>query len=80
MQIEETIRDLENHRWGFALRYARTKRCERLEALLLIAALATLNLWLLGLGACAAEALSLDWVATEPSFRREFGNSGSMSF
>ena len=63
-------------------RYATLARSagERLEALLLIAALATLNLWLLGLGACAAEALSLDWVATEPSFRREFGNSGSMSF
>ena len=52
MQIEETIRDLENHRWGFALRYARTKRPERLEALLLVAALATLVLWLLGLAAC----------------------------
>ena len=49
MQIEETIRDLKSHRFGFALRYARTKRCERLEALLLIAALATLVLWLLGL-------------------------------
>ena len=52
MQIEETIRDLKCHRFGFALRYARTKRPERLEALLLIAALATLVLWLLGLAAC----------------------------
>ena len=51
MQIEETIRDLKSHRWGFALRYARTKRPERLEALLLISALATLILWLLGLAA-----------------------------
>ena len=51
MQIEETIRDLKNHRFGFALRYARTKRPERLEALLLVAALATLILWLLGLAA-----------------------------
>ena len=51
MQIEETIRDLKSHRFGFALRYARTKRPERLEALLLIAALATLILWLLGLAA-----------------------------
>ena len=48
MQIEETIRDLKSHRFGFALRYARTKR---LEALLLVAALATLILWLLGLAA-----------------------------
>ena len=51
MQIEETIRDLKSHRWGFALRYARTNRPERLEALLLISALATLILWLLGLAA-----------------------------
>ena len=51
MQIEETIRDLKSHRFGFALRYARTKRPERLEALLLVAALATLILWLLGLAA-----------------------------
>jgi len=49
--MEETIRDLKNHRFGFALRYARTKRPERLEALLLVAALATLILWLLGLAA-----------------------------
>ena len=41
MQIEETIRDLKSHRFGFALRYARTKRAERLEALLLVAALAS---------------------------------------
>ena len=37
MQIEETIRDLKSHRFGFALRYTRTKRPERLEALLLLA-------------------------------------------
>ena len=51
MQIEETIRDLKSHRFGFALRYARTKRPERLEALLLVAALASFILWLLGLAA-----------------------------
>ena len=51
MQIEETIRDLKSRRFGFALRYAQTKRPERLEALLLVAALATLILWLLGLAA-----------------------------
>ena len=51
MQIEETIRDLKCHRFGFALRYARTKRPERLEALLLAAALASFILWLLGLAA-----------------------------
>ena len=52
MQSEETIRDLKSHRFGFALRYARTKRPERLEALLLVAALASFILWLLGLAAC----------------------------
>lgn len=51
MQIEENFRDLKSHRWGFALRYARTKRTERIESLLLIAALATLLLWLLGIAA-----------------------------
>ena len=49
MQIEETIRDLKSHRFGFALRYARTRRPERLETLLLVAALASFILWLLGL-------------------------------
>ena len=49
--MEETIRDLKSHRFGFALRYARTKRAERLEALLLVAALASFLLWLLGLAA-----------------------------
>ena len=49
MQIEETIRGLESHRFGFALRHARTKRPERPEALLLLAALASFILWLLGL-------------------------------
>jgi hypothetical protein len=53
MEIEETFRDLKNHRWGFALRYAQTKRTERLEALLLIAALASLVLWMLGFAAKA---------------------------
>lgn len=53
MQIEETFRDLKNHRWGFALRYARTVHAERLEVLLLIGALASLVLWLMGLAANA---------------------------
>ncbi len=51
MEIEETFRDLKNHRWGFALRYARTTRPERLQILLLIGALATLMLWMMGLAA-----------------------------
>ncbi len=49
MQIEETFRDMKNHRWGFGLRYARCWDGKRLEVLLLISTLAMLALWLVGL-------------------------------
>jgi Transposase DDE domain len=49
MQIEETFRDLKCHRWGFALRYARSTQPKRLEILLLIGTLATLVAWLAGI-------------------------------
>lgn len=49
MRIEEGIRDTKNPRWGFGLHYARSCRAERLELLLLIAALGTLVCWLAGL-------------------------------
>ena len=49
--LTATIRYLKSHRFGFALRYARTKRPERLETLLVLTALTTLTLWLLGLAA-----------------------------
>ena len=51
MQIEETFRDLKCHRWGFALRYARSTQAKRLEILLLLGTLATLVAWLAGLAA-----------------------------
>jgi hypothetical protein len=51
MRIEEAIRDTKDARWGFALRYARSRRAERLGVLLLIAALGTLACWLAGLAA-----------------------------
>jgi hypothetical protein len=51
MQIEETFRDLKCHRWGFGLCYSRCNQVCRLQALLLIAALATLLSWLVGLAA-----------------------------
>ena len=51
MKIEEGIRDTKSVRWGFALVEARSRRAERLEALLLIAALGTLGCWLAGLAA-----------------------------
>ena len=55
MQIEEGIRDTKNARWGFALLYARSRCAERLEILLLIAALGTLVCWLYGLAAEARQ-------------------------
>lgn len=51
MQIEESFHDLKSHRWGFAARYARAGSAQRLEVLLLVAALATLVVWLAGLNA-----------------------------
>jgi hypothetical protein len=53
MQIEETFRDMKSHRWGLGLRYCRCRSAKRLQVLLLVAALATLALWLVGLGARA---------------------------
>jgi hypothetical protein len=51
MQIEESFRDLKCHRWGFGIRYTRSRTAQRLEILLLIAALATIAVWLAGLAA-----------------------------
>ncbi len=41
MQIEQNFRDLKNHRWGWSLRHCGSRAKERVEVLLLIAALAT---------------------------------------
>jgi hypothetical protein len=57
MQIEETFRDTKSHRWGFGLNYARCNDGRRLETLLLIAALASLVLWLAGV-----HGRMVDWV------------------
>jgi hypothetical protein len=56
MQIELTFRDLKDDRWSMAFTEARTYSPERREMLLLIAAVGTFALWLIGL---VAE--SLDW-------------------
>lgn len=53
MQIEETFRDLKGKRLGFAAVYARTDSAARREVLLLVAALASFALWLIGLAARA---------------------------
>lgn len=55
MQIEETLRDGKSHRFGFGLRYARSSSQHRIEVLLLLVALATLVLWLVGLAGRARD-------------------------
>lgn len=53
MGIEESFRDVKNLRWGFALRYARSRNARRVEILLLVATLAAVVQWLMGLVAKA---------------------------
>ncbi|MCL2895858.1 IS4 family transposase [Brenneria tiliae] len=48
MQIEESFRDSKNQRIGLSLKESRSRNEERLQILLLIVALATLTLWLIG--------------------------------
>lgn len=54
MQIEQTFRDLKNTQWGMGLRSSQTRALDRLASLLLIGALLTYALWLIGLAARAA--------------------------
>lgn len=49
MQIEEGFRDVKSHRSGLGLNYHRTASVVRLQVLLLLANLAMIVLWLLGL-------------------------------
>lgn len=49
MQIEECFRDLKSDRFGFGFTLSRSRNSERLNILLLIAALATLCLWWTGI-------------------------------
>ena len=55
MQIEEMLRDGKSHRFGFGLRYARSRSLQRIQVLLLLVALATLVLWLVGLAGRARD-------------------------
>jgi hypothetical protein len=54
MQIEEAFRDLKSERYGFGLSGSHTTQRERWTILLLIAALAHLALWLVGLATTQA--------------------------
>ena len=49
MQVEECFRDVKSHRFGLGLNYHRTSSAARLQMLLLIANLACIALWLIGL-------------------------------
>jgi len=48
MQIEEAFRDLKSDKFGFGITLSRSKNVERLNILLLIAAIATVCLWWIG--------------------------------
>ena len=49
MQIEEGFRDVKSHRFGLSMTYHRTASVKRLQVLLLIATLALMVLWILGM-------------------------------
>jgi hypothetical protein len=51
MQIEETFRDLKSHRYGWSLEDVRCRTPARIDVLLLIAALATVAMHIVGLAA-----------------------------
>jgi hypothetical protein len=51
MQIEQTFRDLKSNQWGMGLTSSQTRNAKRLGVLLLIAALLSFTLWLIGLAA-----------------------------
>lgn len=48
MQIEESFRDMKNHRYGFSFKHTLTQDINRLNNLLLIAAIVTFIAWLAG--------------------------------
>ena len=54
MQIEQTFRDVKNPQWGLGLANSQTRKPERLAILLLLAALISYALWLVGLAAMGA--------------------------
>jgi hypothetical protein len=51
MQIEQTFRDVKNGQWGLGLTQSQTRKHKRLAILLLLGALITYVLWLIGLAA-----------------------------
>lgn len=53
MQIEQTFRDVKNGQFGLGLTTSQTRKIQRLAILLLLGALITYALWLIGLAAAA---------------------------
>ncbi|WP_249364797.1 hypothetical protein [Pseudoalteromonas rubra] len=51
MQIEESFRDLKSPQYGMGLRHSKSRRPNRLDILRLLALLATIILWWIGLHA-----------------------------
>jgi hypothetical protein len=49
MQIEQTFRDLKSHRYGWSMRHIRSAHPQRVDVLLLVAALAAVAMHVLGL-------------------------------
>jgi len=56
MQIEQNFRDDKNERWGFAMQFSRTKTPKRLNVLLMLVAIASYVLLLIGV---ASESMNL---------------------
>ncbi len=56
MQIEQNFRDDKNERWGFSMQFSRTKTPERINVLLMLVAIASFVLMLIGV---ASETLQL---------------------
>lgn len=54
MQIEQTFRDVKNAQWGMGLSNSQTRKPHRLAVLLLLGALISYALWLIGLAAASA--------------------------
>ena len=69
MQIEESFRDNKNQRIGLSLKETKSRNEQRLQVLLLIIAIATLLLWLVG-KAAIQQARQTDYQANTVSIRR----------
>jgi hypothetical protein len=70
MQIELSFRDLKSHQYGQGFEDSLTRKGKRIEALLLLQALATFACWLVGL-ACEAAGMAT-WLAPGSSTKKHY--------